>query len=333
MSIVWIDGFDLYSTTVPYTAKSYNLTNGTITFPAGRFGGQCLRLQSASGVLAFPLPGSYTGVAWGFAYRPGAFIASTAIAQFLTSGSVVCTLFVLATGAFQFVRGATVGTNVLCTTSTVTSVNNWTYVEMEFTQSATTGVINIYMNGALAASATAANTGATAINQLAYASTNSSFNATTHDFDDSYVKNVAVRNGECKVETLRPASDAAVQWTPNSGAANFSRVNEAASDGDTSYVSSATVGAQDLYTVGSLSSTPANIMAVQVTVIARKDDAATRQIATVNKSGATTTPGATVNLGSSYTFIGDIYETNPDTTTAWTPTTVNGLQVGQKVIA
>jgi hypothetical protein len=333
MSIVWIDGFDLYSSTVNYTSKGYSSTAGTTSFVTGRFGGLALRVQSANGAVTFGLPGSYTGLAWGFAYRPSNLIASTLIAQFMTSGSIVCSLFLLATGALQFVRGSTTGTNVLCTTAVVASVSNWTYIEMEFTQSATVGAVNIYCNGALAASATAVNTGATAINQLGYAGTNSGFNAVTSDFDDSYVKNVATRNGECKVETLRPSSDAAVQWTPNSGATNFSRVNEAASDGDTSYVSSATVGQTDLYGVGALGSSPANIMAVQVTVIARKDDAASRQLATVNKSGTTTSTGATRALGSTYQTFSDIYETNPDTTSAWTPTTVNGLQVGQTVIA
>ena len=94
----------------------------------------------------------------------------------------------------------------------------------------------------------------------------------------------------------------------------------------------ATVGDQDLYNISSLSVTPTNIFNVNHRYVARKDDAATRQIAGVLKSGATTNVETTQTIFSSYQTYRTQYNTDPNTAAAWNSSAVNALQIGQKVI-
>jgi hypothetical protein len=66
---------------------------------------------------------------------------------------------------------------------------------------------------------------------------------------------------------------------------------------DTDYVAAATPGDLDLYAMGNLSFTPDTVHAVQLTMVARKDDAEARQVRTKLKSGTTTADGTTPGHG------------------------------------
>ena len=137
--------------------------------------------------------------------------------------------------------------------------------------------------------------------------------------------------GDVKVVTLRPNADTAqADFTPSAGSAHYSLVAEAPDDdGDASYVESGTVGHKDLYGYQDLTGTPAAIMAVQVATVARKDDAGSRSLRAVLKSGATTANGATRVLGTSYALYDDRFEVDPATEAAWTKAGVDALQAGR----
>jgi hypothetical protein len=68
-------------------------------------------------------------------------------------------------------------------------------------------------------------------------------------------------------------------------------------------------------------------------MVARKDDAEGRQVRTKLKSGTTTADGTTRGMATSYLAYGDLYETDPDTAIAWTPSGVNAMQVGIEVVS
>lgn len=53
--------------------------------------------------------------------------------------------------------------------------------------------------------------------------------------------------GPQRIFSIGPSADHAVAWTKDSGSSNFSRVNEAANDGDASYVETTTVTNEDEY--------------------------------------------------------------------------------------
>jgi hypothetical protein len=116
------------------------------------------------------------------------------------------------------------------------------------------------------------------------------------------------------------------------GGDHYATVDETTVNGDTDYVASGTVGDLDLYDVSDLGVTPASIQAVQVTMCARKDDAATREVRSKVKSGAASANGAPHALTANYVYYRDIFESDPDTTAAWTPGGVNGIQIGPEVV-
>ena len=91
---------------------------------------------------------------------------------------------------------------------------------------------------------------------------------------------------------------------------------------------SGTVGHEDLYAYQDLTGTPAAIMAVQLATVARKDDAGSRSLRAVLKSGATTANGATRVLGTSYALYDDRFEVDPATGAAWTKAGVDALEAG-----
>lgn len=115
---------------------------------------------------------------------------------------------------------------------------------------------------------------------------------------------------------------------------NSVNVQQATEDGDTSFVYGSTASVGDLYNLGSLGVTPSSIVAVQTRMCARKSDTGTRQARAQIKSGATTSNGSTLTLGTNYSYAGAKVDTvDPNTSSAWTAAAVNSLQIGVAVVA
>ena len=106
---------------------------------------------------------------------------------------------------------------------------------------------------------------------------------------------------------------------------------ESQQDGLTTYVSDSTVGHNDLYTIGSLSSTPASTFMVTTRGFAEKTDAGTRLGAVQVKSGTTTVQSTSTALNTSFGWIYRTDLTDPNTSTTWTNTAVNALLIGPVV--
>lgn len=134
--------------------------------------------------------------------------------------------------------------------------------------------------------------------------------------------------------TSGTATFAVVGTGSNPGAQNWMAVAEIPSpDGDDSYNSDSTPGDIDLFTLTSLPAGAQNIAAVDPIVYARKDDAGTRTITNHIKSGTTVVDGPNIALSTTYQYIDNIQQTDPNTSAAWTVTGVNNLLVGYKEIA
>jgi hypothetical protein len=110
-------------------------------------------------------------------------------------------------------------------------------------------------------------------------------------------------------------------------------VSEIPEDSDNSYNTDSTPGDVDLFSHPNLPAGAQNIAAVDNVVVARKDDAGTRSIASQTKSGTTTATGATVALSTSYAFVDQVTETDPNTSAAWTVSGVNSALFGYKEVA
>jgi hypothetical protein len=101
---------------------------------------------------------------------------------------------------------------------------------------------------------------------------------------------------------------------------------------DTAYLASNTVGQQNDNAHQALTLT-GTIYGVIHRTYAKKDDAGARAIAQQCLSGATTETGATINLGSSYSYYDDILENDPNTSAAWTVPNFNNATFGVKLIS
>ncbi len=214
--------------------------------------------------------------------------------------------------------------------------NSWQYISVEITISDTVGVFKVYVDGTLVLNLTGVDTRngtPTTVDTLQLGHFGGAGGGYVWSFDDVYVLDVATRlANDIKIETIRPSADTAQkQLTPDTGSVNYSRVNEATVDGDTSYVFGSNVNDYDLYDLSDLATTPTVIYGINVISFARKTDAGTRGIYNTIKSGATTDHGSATNLGSGYAKKERIMENNPDIAAPWTYATINSLQVGPRV--
>jgi hypothetical protein len=139
--------------------------------------------------------------------------------------------------------------------------------------------------------------------------------------------------GDVRVATLFATADDSVQWTPNAGANNYSRINEIAMDGDTTYVSATAAAKQDTYVFDPLVSTIGIIYGLQITFAARKDDGGSRVVKSVMKSGGTTDFGGDHSLANTYTYFTDQWILDPNTSANWTRVNANAVAAGINLVS
>jgi hypothetical protein len=120
-------------------------------------------------------------------------------------------------------------------------------------------------------------------------------------------------------------------WTPNGAATIWQSIDQIPQDGDTTYASSSTVGQQYMTTFGALPAMQ-SLLAVQLSIYARTDDAGPRAYQSgFWKGGTFGFSGVDQFLGGSYNYIEDEYMLNPVNGLAWTPGDLAGLQFGAEL--
>lgn len=341
MSLVWFDGFESYSNDAPAT-KNYRLSStiGTLYGLDGRFSdsksmsiGPSVTSATARRYLDAPV----SAIAVGVSMRQNGGLVQPSAAQFngisfaesnLTSANYLC-VGVLANGSIQVWRGNSFGTNVLGTTDAdIISSDVWHHIGVEVTRSASTGTVNVYVDGVQQLALTGVNTGSTNWDLVNLCKYNAECLV-----DDLYIVDAATWLGEARVSPLAVTADTAqADFTPSTGSDNYACVDDIPPN-LTDYVSSSTVGNKDLYEIADLSYTPVNILGVKITSYASKDDITTRTARNIIKSGATSANGATNALSNTPRFVEDIWETDPNTGVAWIKSGVDALEIGVEVVA
>ena len=221
----------------------------------------------------------------------------------------------------------------------------WNYIEVRAKIDNSAGVIDVHINGVSVTSVSGVDTQATtnawfdSADFLLVPPINTQTFIWRDDFDYCDTTTGAGATaantflGDVRVATLFATGDDSVQWTPNSGSDNFSRINEPAMDSDTSYVSTSTATDQDTYDFEPLINTVGTIFGIQLTVAARKDDAGSRVIKQVLKSGGTTDFGADNALPDvTYAYFTDQWILDPNTSANWTRANVNAIAAGVNLV-
>lgn len=136
------------------------------------------------------------------------------------------------------------------------------------------------------------------------------------------------------VEGVQPNGNGnSSQWVGSDGNStdNYLLVDDTGND-DTDYVKSGTLNDLDTYAMENLSNATGTVIGASHYFIARKDDVATRTLASAIRTNSIDYVSATnkTMTGTYATFV-DNRLVNPDTTLRFTISEINALEVGQKV--
>ncbi len=225
-------------------------------------------------------------------------------------------------------------TTLLTSAAGTYAANTFYYIEISATIHDTTGTCEVRVNGSTIINYTGdtRNGGGTNIDTVSY----SSFGGYYTYIDDVYIcddSGSAPYNtflGNVRIHTLSPnGAGSSTQLTPSTGS-NYATVDEIPASA-TDYVQG-TSGQTDLYTASDLPSGVGTIYGVQANAIVKKTDAGNLSGRTVIKSGSTTSNGTSTLLSAYDNTIVDTRSLNPDTSTAWTPSSVNAVEVGIGVV-
>jgi hypothetical protein len=259
-------------------------------------------------------------------------------------GQVYC---LINAGALRVYCGDPTGTSVQLSSTinnTVASLG-WAYVEMQAVIApSSAGSVTVQINGSVVfqqSSLTTSADGTTGctgvlVGTVNTAQTNNGF---TSYFDDLY----AIDNtggspyntflGPVRVITQFPTANGSItSFTGLAHHPNWQNVGETDMDSDATYNYSNQTGAIDTFTSTALPGSSSRVYAVKVTGAGRIDDSGIRTVQTYLKSGTAVALGASNNLVGSYQYFSDIYTLDPNTTSAWTPSGVNLIQFGYKLV-
>lgn len=332
----FMDGFDAYSAQSDVLAKwDSNSTldpNAVVLVGKGRFnGGNCFLLHWFGTSLHKTLTSQKTRVVGAAVYPT--FGDDHVFLAFTDAGTTQLDLRISASGLLYVTQNG----NELARSTQALAQKTWVYIEMKATIDSAAGAFTVRVGGQpwLTKSGvntqTTANGSSQAIGFLGYGN------------DDVWLDDVYVLNstgttnndflGDCKVLGILPSADGSnLAWTPLSGTTHFSQVTS--SDGDTSYVSTATAGAIDTYKFPAQALNGA-ILAVQTALSQRKSDTGARVTSSEYRSAAGTNyDGANqFSLTASYSTGLQVYETDPGTGAQWTNAGLNGGEFGVKCVS
>lgn len=353
MSLILLESWDMIAT-ANLAAKGWSTQgNGSLSIVAGGRTGQGLQIDNGGnwifGQAAVPAANQHaTFIFGGAVYRSQANRSPqyNQIVTFLGDGGTTTHVSIGtdANGYLQASRGnLSVNGGTLLGTATASPIpfTTWVYVEVLVTLSATAGVVTIRVNNTTVLNLTSQNTknGGTATVfdtiRLGFPSTNTG-NILT--IDDVYLANGAgtVNNtflGDMKVQVLRPnANGANSQLINDAGNStnNYSHVNSNLAQ-TTTYVGSPTVGNEDTYPTGGVT-TGAAVAGVQLAFLATKTDTGARSLTPVVRQSTTDYAGTAQALtNGSNVYQQQINETDPSTSAAWTAAGVNSAQFGMRV--
>lgn len=345
MSVIWADGFEDHdyaagasaaiSTVLAGEFDAFGSGNATVS-ATGRRGGKALVANNSAAYFQKSLPAALTEIFVALAYyRTTATVAN--IVELYSAATLQVAMGLNADGSITVYRGATaLGTSA----AGLVPQSAYTQFQLRVVISDTVGVVQVRVNGS--GSNAISVTGADTNNGAAAVSVNGvRFDpATGNDrWDDIVIWDTAGSTantwlGDVRVDSYFPnANGDSSQFVGSDGNStdNYLLVDGASPNG-TDYVQSSTVNDKDLYGFTNLSHTPSSIFGVLVAPSALKDDAGSRSIRMLAKSGGTEVDsGADVNLSTTRTRYLGLFETDPNTSAAWTKAGLDAAQFGVKV--
>lgn len=252
------------------------------------------------------------------------------------------TVCLQSTGTIQAFRGdSDGGTSLGTTASPVVTAGNWFHVEAKWvassTVSATDGTVHVRVNGTEVLAITGVDNVATSnreVSQIMFMRVVNVTNAGPIAVDDIFAWNSSgaqnnnfVGDKDALYFTVNGDGGTSA-WTRNTGSNDYEAVDELEQDGDTTYLEATGIGDTEDLEVETVPSTVTGIVAVVQVNLMRKTEAGTSTVkpSLVGGSGGED-EGSTHTLTESYAYYHDVNELNPDTSTAWTATTLSAAKI------
>lgn len=358
MALLWVDPLGPFTTTATLGTKFDHVGNTawtTIAASGGRWGGAHLRMTVAAGIhggVGWNVPASDTKIVQ-VAWRIPTGLTHTGttpcpVVYFMEGGTPHVGLFIIpSTNVLQIRRGTLTSSVQLGSDLPLApSIGTWYYIKMKVKVHDSAGTVDCIINEVVQCALTGQDTrdGATGtisrINLGSYAAfgggTQSAFDfqdAATCDTTGSAPMNDFHPEG--RVHAGVPTSDGdATDWTANTGT-RWEAVDDAAPDGDTTYITSGTVGHRALFNRTAITSNPVTVYGACTVNVVAKDDAGTSPLKGLLKVGGTEYEGAVGGnvSGTSYVGIREIFENDPDTGSPWASVAAwNAAQSGVKKV-
>lgn len=340
MSIINFGGFEGLNALTDIPGSFTNFGNAvpvlTSTARTGSFAARSGGAR-ADGNFVIPFGASYNRVIIGCAFRMDDNYTTGIIALALNNTMQVGLAYVSPTGELEIYRGA----SNLAVTSTqpIAAQAVWNYLELDATISTTVGTATAWINGVQVLNVSGVNTanaGGTTANQIMFFPNGP--NATVFSYiDDWYAVDPTdatgqvTRIGDVAVRPVTVSSAGTfTQFTPSTGS-NFQNVDEIPTNNDTDYNEDNVVGHIDTFTMTDIPTVNSNVYAVKTIAVARKADPGARTVKLVTRSGGTNYFSSSKSPGSSYARIESFRETDPNGDVAWTPNSVNAVELGYEL--
>ena len=342
MSLLHIDGFESFDTVSRMARRGWTLVGTPVLSTTARTGTRSFQGDTNwGGYWNLGAANEHATVIVGVAYNPGAGTVVADIVRFLsdTRATLHVTVTRLTDGNVQITAGGSV--RATSTGAPLASPNQYYYVEVKAVLSDTTGSVEVRLNGSTTAAVTwsgdTKNGGTkTVFDSIGLIGPNGS-----PKWDDLYVCNgagAAPHNdfmGEVRVWPLLPNGDGTYsQFDGSDGNStnNSLLVDEAATALNAAdYVESDVNGEKDSYALENLSVTSGLVVGVAVNGYMMKSDAGAKDARQIIRTGSTDFGGADQALSVSNDLYSDLWPTNPNTSTTWTVSEVNGLEAGVEV--
>jgi len=334
MSLRFLDSFDHYTT---LTQKWLSVSGVGTQIQAGslRTGiAGCRVVHNVGSATGLTLTIDAQGT-WilGFAYRVGGFV-SAGVVRTLDVGATQGELRQNADGTLSLLRGAA----VVATSANALLANVFYYVEFKHVIDNAAGTLEVRVDGAVWATfaGDTQNTVNPTANQLQWPAIAGTF----EDIDDLYIcdgTGAAPNNnywGNTQIECIVPTGAGTyTEWTTLFGApTHWQAEDEIPPDEDTSYVESPTLNQRDTYAMGNLAVVSATINGIQVLMRGRTTLAGVDNLARLYRGGGVDYQGADVPLQTSYNYVREIMETDPNAGPGpWVVAAINAAEFGARV--
>lgn len=339
--LLLVEGFEGYGTTTGVNpqpsgiiARTYSnvVVEAAMFMQTGRLGGYCIQFGHPSCQIRPVFTSTHDTIIIGFAVK-FSIISNQQFLKLYDGTEQGMSLRMSPSGEIIVLRA----TVELARSVSVLAVNTWYYIEFKVKTHQTLGTYEVRVGGVNVVSGSGADTQMT---NPYYDGVQLSFTVGSGSYyiDDWYICDGSGADnndflGNCLVDAVFPDGDDTAGWAiASGGSSHYLDVDENPVDDDVSYVEDAVTGSKDLYDYAAMPAGRGLIKGISIKTVCRETDAENFDIIVPIKSGATEDDGPTLSIGSTdYVIKKRVSELDPNTSLAWTKTTLDAAKFGVKV--